>query len=450
MRIELEEIFKKSLIEGLNLFIGAGFSANAKNIAGENIPLGSHLAMELSERFHAPKLDLTKVAAIIESKNREEFYAFLRDKFAIGTYDKCYEYLELLNIKSIYTTNIDNLIFRVFENSTKHYINDTTLQGPSFRDKNAINYYPLHGCILNKDRPMVFTSLAVASTFSGNPRLWSDLIKSIESLPTIFWGYSLADPGILETLNTLNQYNSERNQRWIVLHKENPEEEEYFRALGFSIIVASNKELLTFFYNNIDKPLDKQKHENSTRYVFGEEFIPSNPKDVPVREINEFYLGAAPAWSDIFRIDLYKTSHFNIIQNSILSNKNTIVIGIPGSGKTTLLMQLAAFTNFNGYKVILEYPSVERMANILNKVVNEKVLIFIDNFTEEVQSFLLCHNKPNIKLVGFDREHNFEIVSHLIKRHEFDILSVTNLTRTDIQEIYARIPLTIKSPVFKN
>lgn len=449
MRIELEELFKQSLLTGINLFIGAGFSTNAKNISGENIPLGAELALELSNKFHAPRLELSKVASIIESKNREEFYEYLREKFSIGQFDNLYKNLELLKITNIYTTNIDNLIFKIFEDSTRNYINDTTLQGPSFKDRNAINYYPLHGCVLNKEKPMVFTSLAIASSFSGNPRLWSDLIKSIESVPTLFWGYSLADPGILETLNTLSQSGIERNQRWIVLHREKPEEEEYFKALGFNIIIASNSDLLSFFDDSIIKVAQPKTERNSTRYVFGEEFIPSNPKDVPVREINEFYLGAAPSWSDIFRADLYKTSHFRIIQNSILSNKNTIVIGIPGSGKTTLLMQLAAFTNFDGHKIILEYPSIERMSNILNKITDEKVMIFIDNFTEEVQSFLLCHDRPNIKLIGFDREHNFEIVSHLIKKNEFNILSVTTLAGSDIQEIYSRIPLTIKSAILK-
>ena len=445
MRIEIEEIFKHGLQNGVNLFIGAGFSVGCKNVEGQDLPIGNELANELSEKFLTPKLDLTKVTAIIESKSKDELNDYLRKRFSIGEFNQLYKFLDSIQIKSIYTTNIDNLIFKIFENSTNYYINDTTLQGPSFRDRKAINYYPLHGSILNKERPMIFTSLAVASSFSGNPKLWSDLIRSIESIPTIFWGYSLSDPGILETLNSIKTTGYEKNPKWIVLHKENPEEEEYFKALGFNIVVASNDELLSFFSKNFIQKGSAESKKKTTKELLGEEFVPSNPNLVPVREINEFYLGAAPSWSDIYRPDLYKTSHFRTVQNSIYSNKDTIMIGIPGSGKTTLIMQLAAFTNFEGHKIILEYPTMERAKNIINSLNGEKALVFIDNFTEEVQSFLEFHKHDNITLIGCDREHNFEIISHLIDKKQFDIISVTTLTKTDIQEIYTRIPPIIKS-----
>ncbi|WP_294279819.1 SIR2 family protein [uncultured Chryseobacterium sp.] len=447
MRIEIEEIFKQAINNDVNLFIGAGFSIGCKNIYGLDLPIGNELAIELAEKFSTPKLDLTKVTAIIESKSKDELNDYLRERFSVNEFDILYKSLDSIQIKSIYTTNIDNLVFKIFENSTNYYINDTTLQGPSFRDRKAINYYPLHGNVLNKERPMIFTSLAVASSFSGNPRLWSDLIRSIESTPTIFWGYSLSDPGILETLNSIKTAGYEKNSKWIVLHKENPEEEEYFKALGFNIIVANNEELLSYFSKNFIKKTAITSLTKTTKELLDEEFVPSNPNLVPVREINEFYLGAAPSWSDIYRPDLYKTSHFRIIQNSIFSKKDTIIIGIPGSGKTTLIMQLAAFTNFDGHKIILEFPTVERAKNIINSLNGEKAIVFIDNFTEEAQSFLEFHKCDNITLVGADREHNFEIISHLIDKKQFDIISVTTLTKTDIQEIFARIPQIIKSGI---
>ncbi len=445
MRIDLEETFKQGLKNGINLFLGAGFSIDCLNIDNEKIPLGAELAQELSEKFKTPKLDLTRVTSIIESKSKEELNDFLRRKFSIGTFNELYQSLEDLNLKSIYTTNIDNLIFKIFEYSNNYYINDTTLQGPTFRDRKGLNYYPLHGCILNKERPMVFTSLAVASSFSGSPKLWGDLIRSLEEYPTIFWGYSLSDPGILETLNSIKTTGYEKSEKWVVLHKEGPEEEEYFKALGFNIIVANNTEFLNYFKANFTVKNTFKRKSLTTKELLGEEFVPSNPKNVPVREITEFYLGAAPSWSDIFRPDVYKTSHFRAVQNSIFSEKDTIVIGIPGSGKTTLLMQLAAFTNFDGHKIILEYPSVERAKNIINALNGEKAIVFIDNFTEEVQSFLEFHKYDNITLVGVDREHNFEIISHLINRRQFDIISITTLTKTDAQEIFSRIPPAIKS-----
>lgn len=446
IRIELEEILKQGIEKGINLFLGAGFSCECKNIDGEILPLSKNLADELADKFKTPHLDLTRVTAIIESKNKEELDSYLRKKFTIGEFDGLYKILDKLNIKSIYTTNIDNLIYEIYSDSSAFYINDTTLQGPSFRDRRAINYYPLHGCVLNKERSMVFTSLAVASSFSKSPKLWGDLFRSLESHPTIFWGYSLNDPGILETLNSIKTTGLDRSDKWLVLHEDSPEEEEYFKAIGFNIIVAKNIELLTYLNDYIKTiPTATKLKGKTTKELFGEEFVPSNQKNVPVREINEFYLGAPPSWSDIFRPDLFKTSHFRAIQNSIFSSKDTIVIGIPGTGKTTLLMQLAAFTNFEGHKIILEFPTLERAKNIIYSLAGEKAIIFVDNFTEEVQSFLEFHRHENITLIGFDREHNFEIISHMIDKKQFEIISVTTLSKTDIQEIYNRIPPTIQS-----
>ena len=101
--------------------------------------------------------------------------------------------------------------------------------GPKFNDKNAIDFYPLHGSISDNTRPLIFTSLAIASTFSTSQKLWGDLLRSVEKHPIIFWGYSLNDSGILQTLNSIERLGIVKKDKWIVLHKEMPDEEEYFR-----------------------------------------------------------------------------------------------------------------------------------------------------------------------------------------------------------------------------
>ncbi|NTV67695.1 MAG: hypothetical protein HGB06_08480 [Chlorobaculum sp.] len=449
MRIELENLFLNSLKEGVNVFTGAGFSVDSKNKFGESLMLGDALANALATKFKIRKTELPRMASIIENQSKEELYSYLTERYTVIEFNDNYLELNNIAIKSVFSTNIDNLIFKIFENSHKYYVNDTTLRGPSFREKRAFNYYPLHGCILNKERPLVFSSMAIASSYSKSPRLWSDLVRTIEDYPTIFWGYSFNDSGILQTLDAHYSQGYDKGRNWIVMHQENQDDEEYFKSLGLNIIVATNNELLSLFKKiNPAQSKDKSKNKLTTLELFGEEFIPSDPSKVVVREINEFYLGAGPSWSDIYRPDLYKTSHYKSIQNFIYSNKNTIVVGIPGSGKTTLMMQLAAFTTIDAYKVILDNPSVDRASFILNCLGDNKALVFIDNFTEEIQSFLFFHNRKNITLIGFDREHNFEIVSHLIEKDEFNIMPVTTITQSDIQELYKRIPLAIKNRSF--
>ncbi len=445
MFIENEEVFKKALCEGINLFLGSGFSIDCLDSQGIKFPTGAELAQELINKFKTPHLDLAKVCTIIMSTNKEELFDYFQQRFNVSEYPQRYHNLELINLKSIFTTNVDDLVFKLFDNSSRYYINMVTLRGPSFRDRKAVNYYPLHGSIMDVERPMVFNTLAIASSFSENPRLWNDLIKSLEINPTIFWGYSLNDSGVLESLNSVKSSGYDQSNRWIVMHNDNQSEEAYYKSLGFNIIIAKNEDLLEYFSEKSILISSVETKFSKTRSLFGTDFIPSNPSTIPVRQINDFYLGAEPIWSDIFRQDLYKTSHFIKIKNSIFSNKHTIVIGIPGAGKTTLLMQLAAYTSFNGHKIILEYPTIEKAKNIITTLNGEKALVFIDNFTDEVKSFLEFHRFSNITLVGFDREHNFEIISHLIDKREFNIIQVTTLTAQDLQEIHSRIPSAIKS-----
>ena len=110
MRIEFENLFLKACIDGINIFTGAGFSINAYNRSGTKLPLANELSMELADRFGVPKnLPLPHQSSIIESRNKEEFYAYLKEKMYVEQFDIEYNDIENLSIKNWYTTNIDNL-----------------------------------------------------------------------------------------------------------------------------------------------------------------------------------------------------------------------------------------------------------------------------------------------------------------------------------------------------
>lgn len=51
IKIENEHSLKEAFRSGVNLFVGAGFSVEAKNKKGDKLPLGKNLALELCEKF---------------------------------------------------------------------------------------------------------------------------------------------------------------------------------------------------------------------------------------------------------------------------------------------------------------------------------------------------------------------------------------------------------------
>lgn len=213
MRIELENLLVKAINEGCCIFTGAGFSLQALDSLGKELPLAAALEMELIEKFKLPKLPLPKLATILEKTKKEQFYAFLQERFTIGSFPKMYKSIELANVKYWFTTNIDNLPHQIYFESEQSYLNDNSMRGPNVDGKNAIDFYPLHGCVENKDQPYIFSTLEIATIFKNANRFWNDLAHSIEKYPTIFWGYSMNDTGILETLDSINEQTVERKQK---------------------------------------------------------------------------------------------------------------------------------------------------------------------------------------------------------------------------------------------
>jgi hypothetical protein len=113
MNIENENIFLAALSQGINLFLGAGFSVLAYDRHARPLPIGGQLAEEISKEFSLPRgLDLPQLATILNSIDKKTFRAFLNARFAVGSHDALYSNLERCTIKTIFTTNIDDLIFK--------------------------------------------------------------------------------------------------------------------------------------------------------------------------------------------------------------------------------------------------------------------------------------------------------------------------------------------------
>ena len=57
IKIENEHSLKEAFRSGVNLFVGAGFSIDAKNKKGDKLPLGKNLALELEKNAGTTERD---------------------------------------------------------------------------------------------------------------------------------------------------------------------------------------------------------------------------------------------------------------------------------------------------------------------------------------------------------------------------------------------------------
>jgi|WetSurMetagenome_2_1015567.scaffolds.fasta_scaffold00675_13 hypothetical protein len=453
MEFEGQNLFEEALRNGINLFLGAGFSILAKDKRGTNLPLGSQLSEELKSKFNiSGQFTLGQVSSIIEKTKRKEFYDYLIGRFTISDFPENYYCINNLNIKGIYTTNIDNLVHKIFEKSTVKYLNDVAINGSKNHEISCVDYSALHGSVLYPDRPFIFDVASISNTYSNSPRAWNYLSSAIERLPTLFWGYSLSDSSVIQALTSRNTIDIAQKDKWIILRKEDKSSGEYYKTLGFKIIISDTLDFLQYLNTlcgSIPAKVIKSDFKDLD-YLLKKNLIPKNAIGLQVRPIKDFFLGSPPIWSDIYSKQLYQTSYFSIIKDKLFSKKkNILVLGTPVSGKTTLLMQLAAFSEFNGIKLIfnnVELTKAQFLARILEK---RNALIFIDNLSDSIEAFNFLTEFNNIKVIGFERSHNYEIISHLIDGTDLEVFNITELSDKDIQSIYDNLPSDIRQGVLK-
>lgn len=447
---------KNSLIHamktGINVFVGAGFSLYAYDKKKQNLPSGNGLADELKSMFNVKAASLSMISTILQRKAKTEFKAFLTERFSVDSYESFYNNLNLVNVKSYFTTNIDNLIPKIVsaENS-KRFINDLLVNGEN-ADANRINYLPLHGCVENPENEYVFDVQSLATTFGNNSRIWSYLSNACEKNPTIFLGYSYSDNSVIQALSSYRTFENAQKEKWILLYNPTDDQIEFYEALDFTIIKGEIKEFLELLPNILDNEelSGKKNEEEEIRDIFKNNLVPLDNRNQVSRPIIDFFRGQVSIWSDILSNKIYRVSYYKQIQDSIYNqNRQTIVIGAPVSGKTTLAMLLAYNVQFEGVKLMYSGLTLSKVDFILKILGNLKALIFVENFTDNIEAFLKLSQAKNITVVGVDRSQFYSTVSHMLTPQMFDIINVTELSDNDIQGVFNSVPVEIKASSMK-
>lgn len=450
MKIANEDLFRHYLTNGINLFLGAGFSVNAIG-AGKGLPAGDGLRTELIDEFKrrsTSKLSLAQLAHVIASTNREALINFLRHRFTVESFDSTYKNLEKISIRSIFTTNIDDLIYKIFSDSSRYYVNDVSLRGPVIAGGSAIDYIALHGSVAHVDDDFAFSPIEIASSFERDKDRWFGYIDRIQRVPTLYWGYRVEDAGVLQALSKDTAGNKQRADSWIVLRQEDEDAIEYYASLDFQIIVADTDKLLQYFGQLPKQAVLKGKGSLVSKN-FREYAVPTLAS-VPVRSITEFFLGAEPAWYDVYSGKLHETKHFTAARNAAVGNKHVILLGGALTGKSTLLKQLATRLEGLGTALFIDEITPEKALLVARDADAEgqRLLCVIDNVADAADAIQALVNNPNIRVIAAERDYVFDSVSHRFPRNQFTLLDVSGLDDFDIQSVENTIPGDVKRGTF--
>ncbi len=443
VRVEDQASLVKALGTNCNLFLGAGFSVMAADLMKRPLPVGDMLGDELRDVFELDSekgLDLPELTTVIAVDRAAELGQFLRNRFTVGSFDSRYKSLVKVRVNTIFTTNIDDLPYRIFEKSDTAYLNDVDVAGTAAFNQVAIDLVHLHGSVRDQTRPLRFTTLDLVAAFSSDPDRWNFLRNRLRERPTLFLGYSLRDTGALQALYPSRPGEMTSSNSWIQVRPSESDSPRlaFLKALGFRLLIAETSEVLEFF----ETELAGQPTVTVEERVRNLHNIPK-PASVPLRPLEDFFSGAAPAWSDIYAGVLAKPTHYRKLVDLINEGKHVIVSGIPASGKTTLLMQAAVSGAHSGPIIMHDGLTAAQAGLLVRRLAGHQALVLLDNVTNDIAALEIVRTAPNVTVVAADRDYNLGTVSHRLG--SASVLRVTDLPRSDLQAIWQTIPARLRN-----
>ena len=497
MEFEKEALFKQLVSNsGMNLYLGAGFSAYAYNSDKESLPLGNIINERLIEMFSLDKsrnFNLSKSCQKIKKDNKDALNRVLKEIYMVKSYDDRYAYLVDLPINNIITLNIDNLIEKIYEEKTDTIsLIDSKVYG-SLEKSNSVNLYKIHGSVtypMTED--MSFTEKELTDLFLREKMLFETVSFKLSTAPTIFWGIGIMDNNTLDLICNSEAYSKSKNPKWIVIYptKENLQYVDDFQEQGFNVIKADTMELIEYLHDMdlTKKAINKTKRNYAD--IFPKNFISDKLRKISVRRpVIDFFAGSEPQISDVLSNNVTRISYFNNVANMILSKNTVLITGIPGCGKSTLLLQLAFSEEISGIKFWFNSITCQEAENLRKLLMHEQqvVTVFIDNLYNNMEAFKVLREMTNVNLVLAERALNFDYIKsklfaerslklidkitmgkvlkefwnrinpHIIyrydvmKRRAYDADIITNVYNVkDGQDFYEKMFLINKSPFVKH
>ena len=97
MKIENEYSLSHAISNGINIFVGAGFSIYAEDALNRKLPLGWQLLDELNKQFGKNIDTLPKLCTILDKTQKEDYRKYLTQRFSVKEIPDLYYNINNLN-----------------------------------------------------------------------------------------------------------------------------------------------------------------------------------------------------------------------------------------------------------------------------------------------------------------------------------------------------------------
>lgn len=451
--LECENMFREALKQGIALFCGAGFSVEARDWNSNNLPIGRVLLDELKREFSSITAykNLPRACTKLENTDKKSFYNFLKRRFCVKDFNPLYNELIEIRINGIYTTNIDDLFFKIYENNeSQYFLHDCSEMGKELYDNHAIPYFPLHGCVRCEDKGYVFGLTEIASAFSERSKedAWKHLTQEVSNKPVLFWGWNFEDSGPIEAMYGEDSNIDNNIYRWVLLYEKDEEMIDFLHSLKFNVIVGDTLQLLEYIKEfNLEcsqHEMDEGDSGEGNLDDLKDYIIPPNDKRLISYPFEDYFSEYSPRWSYVYSHQIYRTTHYKRIVDSIAKRQDVIVIGMRSSGKTTLMMQLLVDYQTEKIKNYMINPSLAQVKRYLKLLNGRKSLLFVDDCLRDTDGMMELLNSRNVQVIGFERDFSYEGQYHRLKNQNFELIDITEIGQEDAQGILDSIPYKLK------
>ncbi|MCG8323423.1 MAG: SIR2 family protein [Cytophagales bacterium] len=453
------------------LFLGAGFANDAKNYLNENIPIGSQLAKKIWHLLDYPgdyngdPLPLMYQVLLKKGIKKVIISNFLNENFLVEEIPDSYNALIEAFWYRIYTTNIDDLVDRVYKKSKNQrldilvYPDDEPKERDQFLDRQQIIY--MHGKLPCDPEHVIFSTQQYARGSIEHQPFYEQFVREYSTHPTVFIGSQLDEPlfwQYIESRRSRDITGSElRPKSFIIVpHISEPKKQalkeynivpveaytkDFLNWLKLNSTSLPNKEqIILASHPDLEQLIVTKGYELNKRHIndFSTSFKKVHKhKKITSPNRSNFLLGFAPTWSDIYNdYDAPRNLSAKIIDdiNHTFENKSEskilAITGSAGCGKSTILRRIGVALSQLGRTVYFtnsqKLPSPQILSQVLT-IFDERVLLLFDN-AEIVLNYLpgLIKETENI--------NNPPIVLIASRTNDFDRLTGKSKAILDLVE----------------
>ena len=421
-----EKLLKRAITRNqCVLFLGAGFSGDATNKNGDRLPASWQLAVALWEwmgyRAKYGDYDDTPLDRLFDVARRErgdkKLAEFLEGQLLVSAYPDWYKRAAYPYWYRIYTTNVDDLIERVYRDAAATKLDTINSIQARYKERDAylerLQYVKLNGSIKDGIDHITFGARQYARRASEYEVWYDQFVRDYSTHATVLVGTKVNEPLFWQAIEARQRRSGAaqelRLRSFLVSNKASPvvlnslaefnvvpveaTAEEFFNYLGrllgdlpdrAEVLAHVNPQRAQYLSLDTTRAADADAAK-----AFFAAFTRVEVADSPRNHRSLYHSGATPDWADLAagldaqrEVTARAQQRFESALESENSERVFVVSGHRGAGKSTLLMRTALNLSAAGHLVFFavgeDIPEPHLVARAVG-LIKRPMALFVDD-----------------------------------------------------------------------